>query len=108
MDDGVTEIGKISKTWGNSVSVPEFRHCLGIEMDRVDDVSVKALLLGCFFLIEFQYFKRGGNGPVFFVLMVLTFMVLGVGFYASRCMLIDYKGCPAWVPFAWEEKIDKI
>lgn len=97
MDDGVTEIGKITKSWGSS-ALSEFRHCLGIEMERVDDLRVKALLLGCFFLIEFQYYKCGGNGPIFFLLMVIIL----VGFMAAiQCL--GY--CPT---FSSEEHIEKV
>lgn len=100
MDDGVTEIGRITNKWGRSVDVSEFRNCTGIEMERVDDVRVKALLLGCFFLIEFQYFRRGGNGPFYFLVLLLIF---GAIIVALECG--GY--CPVWMDRVFT-KIDVI
>lgn len=98
MDDGVTEIGKITKFWGDGIDVREFQSCLGIEMDRVVDVRVKALLLGCFFLIEFQYYRGGGNGPIYFILLLLIFAGLVA---VSECA--GY--CPFWLD-RFVERVD--
>ncbi|CAL8089409.1 unnamed protein product [Orchesella dallaii] len=101
LDDGVTEIGKITKYWGNDVDAPEFQSCLGIEMERVDDVRVKALLLGCFFLIEFQYYRLGGNGPIFFIFMLLIFAGVSLLVICFKPEFEEY--CPFW-PSSVEKK----
>ncbi|ODM94536.1 Phospholipid scramblase 1 [Orchesella cincta] len=102
LEDGVTEIGKITKYWGHDVDAPEFQSCLGIEMERADDVRVKALLLGCFFLIEFQYFRCGGNGPFFFIFMLLIFAGIALLAICYGNEFSEY--CPLW-PSSLEKKV---
>lgn len=106
MDDGISEIGnclynfrcfptytdqslllpgRITRGWGDDF--PDFDGDLGLEFETSDDNRVKALLLGVFFLIEFQYFKYGGNGVAYFFFMLVFILVIsfvlsnGFGFF---------------------------
>jgi hypothetical protein len=75
MDDGVSDIGKISRSWNEDCA--DFDGDLGIEFETSDDNRVKALLLGVFFLIEFQYFRSGGNGIAYFILLLIILTLIG-------------------------------
>jgi hypothetical protein len=80
MDDGISEIGKITRGWGDEF--PEFDKDLGLEFETTDDNRVKALLLGVYFLVEFQYYKHGGNGIASFVFCVI--LAIGLSFVLSN------------------------
>lgn len=85
MDDGISEIGKITRGWGDEF--PDFDGDLGLEFETSDDNRVKALLLGVYFLVEFQFYKFGGNGVIYFIVMLIGIVALsfvlsnGFGYY---------------------------
>ncbi|OTF79273.1 phospholipid scramblase 2-like protein [Euroglyphus maynei] len=59
-NDGETTVGKISKQWsGLAREMFTDADRFGIEFPRDLDVSIKAVLLGATFLIDFMFFEKG-------------------------------------------------
>nr|XP_027201885.1 phospholipid scramblase 1-like isoform X1 [Dermatophagoides pteronyssinus] len=61
-NDGTTQVGKISKQWSGLVRemFTDADH-FGVKFPRDLDVSIKAVLLGATFLIDFMFFEKVHN-----------------------------------------------